>query len=276
MQVGSPVFEGRSSGWDGAIVYALRKAGAAVVGKTVTTEFAFATPRSHAQPLGPRPHARRLVQRQRRGGGRADDPGCHRLSGARVHSQTRRLLRRLHAESLVRRDQFARRISVGAQPGPCRLHCGNAGRHVDRLALRLAHRRRRSRPSEPRRTGHAAQAGQAGAPDPAGDRRLGRHPGERQGRVRGLSRYAGGRRNRDHRPRRRPGDRGLRAGPGGAPRRHRVDPDLRGTLAAGDVRRPLSGAPGSARAGTRGGRPGADAGGLCGGLGMVRRLSGAA
>ena len=44
MQVGSPVFEGRSSGWDGAIVYALRKAGAAVVGKTVTTEFAFATP----------------------------------------------------------------------------------------------------------------------------------------------------------------------------------------------------------------------------------------
>ena len=44
MQVGSPVFEGRSSGWDGAIVHALRKAGAAVVGKTVTTEFAFATP----------------------------------------------------------------------------------------------------------------------------------------------------------------------------------------------------------------------------------------
>ena len=44
MQVGSPVFEGWSSGWDGACVYALRKAGAAIVGKTVTTEFAFATP----------------------------------------------------------------------------------------------------------------------------------------------------------------------------------------------------------------------------------------
>lgn len=44
MQVGSPIFEGRSSDWDGAIVYALRKAGAAIVGKTVTTEFAFATP----------------------------------------------------------------------------------------------------------------------------------------------------------------------------------------------------------------------------------------
>ena len=44
MQVGSPIFEGWSSGWDGACVYALRKAGAAIVGKTVTTEFAFATP----------------------------------------------------------------------------------------------------------------------------------------------------------------------------------------------------------------------------------------
>ncbi len=44
MQVGSPIFEDRSSGWDGACVYALRKAGAAIIGKTVTTEFAFARP----------------------------------------------------------------------------------------------------------------------------------------------------------------------------------------------------------------------------------------
>lgn len=44
MQVGSPIFEGWSSGWDAACVYALRKAGAAIVGKTVTTEFAFARP----------------------------------------------------------------------------------------------------------------------------------------------------------------------------------------------------------------------------------------
>ena len=44
MQVGSPIFEGWSSGWDGACVFALRKAGAAIIGKTVTTEFAFATP----------------------------------------------------------------------------------------------------------------------------------------------------------------------------------------------------------------------------------------
>ena len=44
MQVGSPIFEGWSSGWDGACVYWLRKSGAAIIGKTVTTEFAFASP----------------------------------------------------------------------------------------------------------------------------------------------------------------------------------------------------------------------------------------
>jgi len=50
MQVGSPIYEGWSSGWDGAIVYWLRKCGAAIVGKTVTTEFAFATPGPSRNP----------------------------------------------------------------------------------------------------------------------------------------------------------------------------------------------------------------------------------
>lgn len=44
MQVGSPIFAGWSSGWDAASVYWLRKGGALILGKTVTTEFAFATP----------------------------------------------------------------------------------------------------------------------------------------------------------------------------------------------------------------------------------------
>ena len=50
MQVGSPIFEGWSSGWDGACVYWLRKCGAAIIGKTVTTEFAFATPGPSRNP----------------------------------------------------------------------------------------------------------------------------------------------------------------------------------------------------------------------------------
>ena len=44
MEAGSPVLAGNRTGWDGAAVYALRTGGAAIIGKTVTTELAFATP----------------------------------------------------------------------------------------------------------------------------------------------------------------------------------------------------------------------------------------
>lgn len=44
MEAGSRVLEGNRSGWDGAAVHWLRKGGALILGKTVTTEFAFATP----------------------------------------------------------------------------------------------------------------------------------------------------------------------------------------------------------------------------------------
>ena len=43
-QMGSPIFEGWQSGWDGPAVFWLRKGGAAILGKTVTTEFAFGAP----------------------------------------------------------------------------------------------------------------------------------------------------------------------------------------------------------------------------------------
>jgi len=46
---GSPLFAGFRSERDGASVAALREAGAVIVGKTVTTEFASTEPR-HAQP----------------------------------------------------------------------------------------------------------------------------------------------------------------------------------------------------------------------------------
>ena len=44
MQLGSPLFEGYETGWDAACVYFLRRGGAVMVGKTVTTEFAFGEP----------------------------------------------------------------------------------------------------------------------------------------------------------------------------------------------------------------------------------------
>lgn len=44
MQLGSPLFKGYETGWDAASVYFLRRGGAVVIGKTVTTEFAFGEP----------------------------------------------------------------------------------------------------------------------------------------------------------------------------------------------------------------------------------------
>lgn len=49
-EMGSPLFEGWRSGWDAAAVTALRDAGAVIVGKTVTTEFAATVPRGTRNP----------------------------------------------------------------------------------------------------------------------------------------------------------------------------------------------------------------------------------
>ena len=44
MQLGSRLFKGYQTGWDAACVYFLRRGGAVMIGKTVTTEFAFGEP----------------------------------------------------------------------------------------------------------------------------------------------------------------------------------------------------------------------------------------
>ena len=49
-EMGSPLFEGWSSGRDAAAVAALREAGAVILGKTVTTEFAATEPRGTRNP----------------------------------------------------------------------------------------------------------------------------------------------------------------------------------------------------------------------------------
>lgn len=53
-QCGSPVFEGYRSGRDAASTLALRQAGAIILGKTVTTEFAAMVPRGTRNPWDPR------------------------------------------------------------------------------------------------------------------------------------------------------------------------------------------------------------------------------
>ena len=49
-QMGSPLFEGHSTGFDSASVHALREAGAVIIGKTVTTEFAASHPGPTCNP----------------------------------------------------------------------------------------------------------------------------------------------------------------------------------------------------------------------------------
>lgn len=75
-QMGSPLFEGWSPGYDSASVHALREAGAIIVGKTVTTEFAATRP-------GPTKNPHDLTRTP--GGsssGSAAAVGCGMLSGA--------------------------------------------------------------------------------------------------------------------------------------------------------------------------------------------------
>ncbi len=49
--LGSPIFQNRNTGMDSASVNALRQAGACIVGKTVTTEFAFMVPGPTTNPF---------------------------------------------------------------------------------------------------------------------------------------------------------------------------------------------------------------------------------
>src|SRR5579872_2201776 len=52
-EMGSPLFAGWQSGKDAASVWALRDAGAVIIGKTVTTEFAASQPRGTRNPWNP-------------------------------------------------------------------------------------------------------------------------------------------------------------------------------------------------------------------------------
>jgi amidase len=61
--LGSPIYAGRRPGWDAACVAAIRAAGGIVLGKTVTTEFAYFQPGKTRNPHGSRLHAGRLVER---------------------------------------------------------------------------------------------------------------------------------------------------------------------------------------------------------------------
>src|ERR1700704_1198339 len=124
---GSPLFAGFRSERDAASVAALREAGAVIVGKTVTTEFAASEPRGTRNPHDLR-RGRNDERSARHAGDRLDHPAgqllrLRRVQGDGRRAQSWRQLRRIEPE-------FIRRVG------------GHVGR---RLAGRLRNRGARRR-----------------------------------------------------------------------------------------------------------------------------------
>ena len=99
---------------DAACVTALRRAGAVIIGKTVTTEFATFTSGQDAQPAQPRAHARRLLLRLGRGRRRRHGAARARHADRRLRHPAGRLLRRLRLQADLRGDPAHRRADAGA------------------------------------------------------------------------------------------------------------------------------------------------------------------
>src|SRR6266446_3005783 len=176
---GSPLFAGWRSERDGASVAALREAGAVIVGKTVTTEFAATEPRGTRNPHD--------LRRTRHPGDRLDHPPSqllrlHRLQGERRRAQPWRQLRWIEPE----RHGRARRDLGG------------------RLASRLRDRRSRWRRSW---LSWAVRAGQRAGTSQAAPPRLSRDGGLRRrldGREGGHGRRVGADQIRRDRARNKP------------------------------------------------------------------------
>ena len=171
---GSPLFAGQESHRDSASVHALREAGAIIIGKTTTTEFAASYPVPHHQePARSGAHAGRLVERLRRGGRRRHDPGRARHPGRRLDPAAIELLRRGRLQAERRRNQ-PQRLARSFQPelpGRDRRH---AGRRLGGAARHRRPRRRRSGLRRPCRRRRSEPPRQAGAARHSADRRLGR------------------------------------------------------------------------------------------------------
>ena len=109
---GSPIYAGHQTAWDAACVALLRQAGAVILGKTVSTEFAMYEPGKTANPPQPGAHAGRLVQWLGGGGGGGDGAAGAGQPDGRLHRAPGVVLRRggLQADArrfLAGRDQTA-------------------------------------------------------------------------------------------------------------------------------------------------------------------------
>ena len=177
---GSPLFVGWRTGRDAASVAALREAGAVILGKVVTTEFAATEPRGTRNPWDTRAHAGRIEQRLRRRGRLRHGPGGARDPGRRLDPASGELLRRCRLQAERRRDQSRRQLRL-FQP---ELHRRARRLARRRLARRGQHRRagrRRSGLSRAARPARAAAGAAPARPRRAANLRMGGLPRPRPG-----------------------------------------------------------------------------------------------
>ena len=153
-ECGSPLLKGRRPMRDCTAVARLRAAGAVIIGKTVTTEFAYFHPGKTRNPHDPTRTPGRLLLRLRGGGGCRHGSARHWLADQRLGDPARVVLRRLWRQADAWHDLTARRADPVQDARPCR--CVRA--HARRLRAR-PRRARRLRPEDPRQRGPSRAAG---------------------------------------------------------------------------------------------------------------------
>ncbi len=150
-EFGSPLWAGRTPRRDAAAVARLRAAGAVIMGKTVTTEYAYFHPGKTRNPHDPGAHARRLVERLGGGGRGQHGAGRDRLADQRLGHPSGGVLRRGRLQADARPDPAHRRADAVAHARSCRrvrAHGrgrGAARRDARRLSTRTIPTRGRSR-----------------------------------------------------------------------------------------------------------------------------------
>ena len=107
---GSPLFKGWVGGRDCAAVVALREAGAVILGKTVTTEFAATEPRGTRNPWDLERTPGGVVERVGSVGRSRHGTGCAGFAGDWLHHPPGKLLRGVRLQAQRRRDKPGRQF----------------------------------------------------------------------------------------------------------------------------------------------------------------------
>ena len=168
---GSPLFADHQPAADADVVAALRRAGAIVLGKTESTEFAMFQPTRTRNPVDLGPDPGRFLERLGGGRGGRNGPGRARHPDGRVGGPARGLLRRLRVQAVLGLDldDGASGVSPspwtpsGSSPGAWPTSCSPTGCSA---------------------TGTPPAAGSAGPPYPPGKPTVAVLSGARVGRLR--------------------------------------------------------------------------------------------